>query len=181
MRLYGYKELEVVDEHGVKCELATLAENGRTVIGKGGTAMTYLTVDRLWCERMELRPVNLEGEVIEPVASSFAAPIKLGDTISIQDYLNHNIRLLYCLVPDSVPLKLLSKLQQGTIFCFEYSYRGGLEADTGFLLTNESGQIFFAVGDKSKVDFIGLQQSAAVASAESEGTDEDGLMDFDMI
>ena len=30
-KLYGYKEVEVLDEKGRRCELATIADDGRTV------------------------------------------------------------------------------------------------------------------------------------------------------
>ena len=34
--LYGFKELEVLDEQGGRCELATLADDGKTLVGRGG-------------------------------------------------------------------------------------------------------------------------------------------------
>ena len=94
-KLYGYKEVEVLDENEQRCELATLAEDGRTVIGIGGTAMAYLSVDGDWCERTEIIPINLEGEEISPVPSSFSAPVDLKDTVPMEFYLEHNIRLVY--------------------------------------------------------------------------------------
>jgi hypothetical protein len=55
-----------------------------------------------------------------------------------------------------------------------------LEADAGFLLMGEGGNVFMAVGNPTNVDFLGLQQTAALAD-EEEGVDETDLMDFDMI
>ena len=48
-KLYGYKELEVLDDEGRKCELATLAGDGRTVVARGGTGIGYVSQDGLWC------------------------------------------------------------------------------------------------------------------------------------
>jgi len=62
---------------------------------------------------------------------------------------------------------------------FPYSYRGGLEADTGFLMTNSEGAIFFLVGDDSSIEFKGLQQ--AMPAVAFEQNDDDSMMDFDMI
>ena len=47
-KLYGFKETEVLDEQGLRCDLATLAQDGQTVIGRGGTAFGVLTVDGTW-------------------------------------------------------------------------------------------------------------------------------------
>ena len=179
-KLYGFKELEVVDENGDQCELATLAGDGKTLIGKGGTGIGYLTADGHWSDKTKLTPVDLEGEKITPVKSSFTAPIELADEITATEFLNHNIRLIYRLASDDIPETLITKLEAGTIFQFDYSYRGGLEADHGFLLTNESNEIFFLVGDATSVEFIGLQQAAPTATEEEE-TAVDDLMDFGMI
>lgn len=182
-KLYGYKELEVIDEAGRPCELITLAEDGKTLIGKGGTGIGYLNADGDWCDKGELKAVNLEGDEIEPVPSSFAAPIPLGEVITIDHYLDHNVRLVYRLGSEAIPETLMTQLQAGEIFKFDYSYRGGLEADAGFLLMNDDDEIFFLVGDPTGVEFKNLQQAAAVAPAD-EATEEDeggGLMDFGMI
>ena len=74
---------------------------------------------------------------------------------------------------------LRAELQQGTIYKFPYSYRGGLEADAGFLLMGEDGHIFFCVGSPTKVDFVGLAQVAVIEEESNE--EEMDLMDFDMI
>jgi hypothetical protein len=179
-KLYDYKEIEVLDEDGNPCELATLADDGRTLLGRGGTGMGYVDAGGRWCEKQKLKPVDLEGNEIEPVASSFSTPIKLFETVTAEDYLGHNIRLVYRLETEDNVDSLVEELRQGTIFSFPYSYRGGLEADVGFLLTGADGNLFLAVGAPTKVVFIGLQQTAATV-AEEEDADETDLMDFDMI
>jgi hypothetical protein len=179
-KLYGYKEVEVLDEDGNRCELATLADDGRTVVGRGGTGMGYVDADGRWCEKSKLKPVDLEGNEIEPVPSSFSAAIILFETVAVDDYLSHNIRLVYQLETEDNIDSLVEELQRDTIFSFPYSYRGGLEADAGFLLIGDDGNLFLAVGDPTKVEFIGLQQTAAVIAEEDEA-DETDLMDFDMI
>ena len=179
-KLYGYKEVEVLDEDGNRCELATLADDGRTVVGRGGTGIGQVDADGCWTDKSQLIPVNLEGDEIQPVASSFSAPIKLFETVSVEEYLSHNIRLVYQLETDDEMDSLIDDLKRGTIFSFPYSYRGGLEADAGFLLLGEGGDIFLAVGNPTKVEFIGLAQPAAAVEDE-DGTDETDLMDFDMI
>jgi hypothetical protein len=179
-KLYGYKDIEVLDEEGQPCELATLAEDGRTVVGRGGTGLGYVDVDGHWCDKSQLKPVDLEGNEIVPVPSSFSAPIKLFDTVTPEQYLGHNVRLVYRLDTDGDIESLMRELQRGTIFSFAYSYRGGLEADAGFLLLGLDGNVFLAVGQPTSGEFIGLQQTAALLE-EEDGEDETDLMDFDMI
>jgi hypothetical protein len=189
-KLYGYKELEVLDQQGRGCELATLAGDGHTVVGRGGAALATLDADGRWCEKSQLKPIDLDGKEIAPVASSYAAPIESLQPCPADEYLQHNIRLVYQLEAEPSPqpspisgegaLSLRDELNKGTIFKFPYSYRGGLEADAGFLLSGEDGNIFFAVGNPTKVEYIGLAQ-VAIAEDENPETEEMDLMDFDMI
>lgn len=181
-KLYGYKVLDVLDENDEPCELTTLADDGKTLIGKGGTGIGYLDADGNWSDKSQLNPVDLQGKPIQPVLSSFSAPIELATEISIEDYLDHNIRLIYQLEIDQTSHPLIDKLKSGAIFLFDYSFRGGLEADAGIMLINDEDEIFFLVGDKTSVSFKGLQQSAPVATEEAVATNDDaGLMDFGMI
>lgn len=181
-KLYGFKELLVLDEQGAPCELTTLAEDGKTLIGKGGTGVGYLDADGAWIEKSDLTAVDLEGSEILPVPSSFSAPIPLAEKADQEEFLNHNIRLIYRLESESLDESLASELEQGAIFKFGYSFRGGLEADAGFLLNNDAGETFFLVGDPTSVQYLGLQQSAAASPAATgdEGRGDD-LMDFGMI
>ena len=183
-KLYGYKELEVVDDSGVPCELATLADDGRTLVGKGGTGLGYLSADGNWCDKDELAPVDLNGEEITPVKSSFSKPIPLADEVTTEEFLDHSIRLIYELeLPDTPDDDvLISKLRDGAIFKFDYSYRGGLDWDAGFLIANAEDEIFMLIGDETKIAYVGLQQVAATAVDEDESDEQESdLMDFGMI
>jgi hypothetical protein len=179
-KLYGYKEMEVLAEDGQRCELATLADDGCTVVGRGGTGIGQLSSDGLWCDKQTLRPVDPDGKDIQPVPSSFTAPIRLFETASFDDYLSHNIRLVYHLTAEDDLADLLAELKKGTIFSFPYSYRGGLVADAGFMLLGEDDKIFLAVGNPARLAFVGLQQLAVVDEVEEEEEEGDS-MDFDMI
>lgn len=181
-KLYGYKEVEMLDEHGDKCEMATLAEDGHTIIGRGGTGLGYLSADGMWCDKSELQPVDLSGAPIEPVASSFVAPIELDAPVTADEYLQHSIRSVYAMETEALDSRLLASLKDGVIYKFSYSYRGGLEADIAFLLCNDAGEVFMAVGSNTAIEFIGLQQVAAVVAEDSEEEESEGDdMDFSMI
>ena len=182
-RLYGFKESEVLDDQGQRCDLATLAQDGQTVIGRGGSAFGTLTVDGTWIEKTQLQPVNPSGQTIQPVPSSFAAPVPLVEQVSPEEYLDCAVRAVYLMETADDIGPLAEELKQGAIYRFPYSYRGGLEPDMGFLLANGEGKVFCAVGKPAKVEFLGLAQAApAVEEEETDGAeDEADAMDFSMM
>ena len=180
-KLYGYKEVKALADDDSECDLATLAGDGCTVIGKGGTGLGWMDADGNWADKSMLTPVDSNGEEIEPVPSSFAAPIKLFETATAEEYLQHNIRLVYSMETKDEHQDLLDELKRGTIFQFPYSYRGGLEADAGFLLLSDSDEIMFVVGTKTNIEFIGIQTQAAAAAPEDEVEMDVDDMSFDMI
>ena len=178
-RLYGYKEVEVLDEKRRKCELATLGGDGHTVIGRGGSSFAQLSVDGEWCDKAALKPVDTEGHEITPVPSSYSAPVNLTEPTTVADYLKHNIRLVYVLEPEGDASPLYEELKGGAIYRFPYSYRGGLEADAGFLIQGADGNFFMAVGNPTRVEFVGPTQITTVE--EEADADDADMMDFDMI
>jgi hypothetical protein len=174
--LYGYVETEALDAKGRKCMSATLANDGQTIVGSGGSSFASLSQDGMWLEKSQLKAVDAEGKPMVPVPSSYAAPVLLEKTVSIDEYLAHNIRSVYQVTSDLGPL--LAKLKEGAIFAFPYSFRGGLEPDAGFLLLAADGTPFVAIGNRTKLDFVGFDQPAAVEE-EAEGEGED--IDFGMM
>lgn len=181
-RLYGFTEVEALDDAGRTCQLVTLAEDGRTLVGTGGTSFATLSQDGEWLERTEIKAVDAEGKEIVPVASSYEKPVALAKKATIEEYLDHNIKGVY-LMPCASDLGDLKKeLSQGAIFTFPYSFRGGLEADVGFLLTNPEGELFLVVGQPTSIHFVGMEQASPLTEevAEDAAEEEDGL-DFGMM
>ncbi|MEM7559152.1 MAG: hypothetical protein AAF394_08510 [Planctomycetota bacterium] len=192
-KLYGSKDVAALDAEEQACELATLADDGRTLVGKGGTALGWLDADGKWCSKNDLRPHNVDGDLVEPVPSSFDAPVKLFDTVTPDEYLSHNIRLMYRLVLDTSKVddadaaegefaELVKQLQGGAIFSFPYSYRGGLAADAAFLLMNEEDEPMMVVGNPTQAAFVGIQAKVLEEEPQSGDTeDASDMMGFDMI
>ena len=175
--LYGFVETEALDEQGRKCTLATLADDGKSVIVSGGTALVTLAPDGNWLDKKACVPTDNQGNRITPVPSSYAAPVALGKTASVDEYLSHDIRAVYQVTSDSDLGAIMDELKKGTIFSFPYSFRGGLEADAGFLLLAADGTPFIAIGSPTQLQFVGLAEVAAVSDDESE---EDEI-DFSMM
>lgn len=181
-KLYGYVDTEVVDDAGRPCELATLIADGHSIVGKGGTALAYLSPDGHWRKKSDLTAVDVRGRVIEPVKSTFDAPVFLEATASIDEYLSHNIHLIYRMTPEAAAPALTAELAAGTIFRFPFSYRGGLEASAGFLLTGSDGNIFLCVGKPTSADFVDLKATAAVVPQTDETiVEDDDALDFSLV
>jgi hypothetical protein len=177
--LYGFVEIESLDEQGRKCTLATLADDGRSIIGTGGTALVNLTPDGNWIEKTSLVPTDNQGNRITPVASSYSAPVPLENTASVDEYLSHDIRAVYQISSEVDLGPLLEKLKAGTIFQFPYSFRGGLDADVGFVLMSADGMPFLAVGSPTKLEFVGFEQTAAIAG--DDDAEQEESLDFSMM
>ena len=182
-KLYGYTETEVVDsETGQVCSLATLAADGRTLIPAGGVALAYVSPKGLWKTKEELKAVDLEGNELKPVASTFKERVELKEKASAEEYLDHNIRMVYQLESEhGFPEALVTELEKGTIYRFPFSYRGGLVPDEAFILRGKDGTIWMAVGKKTDVRLIGQEQIGAAVMEEESDDEEVDPLDFGMM
>jgi len=97
--LYGTVSIETADMDGDRCAVATLAIDGKTLIPKGGTALGYVNPDGEWVNRNELQPVDLGGEPLAEVDSSFDKPIQLDTECETEAFLDQSVRLVYRLKP----------------------------------------------------------------------------------
>ncbi len=182
-KLYGRVELLTFDNFDQKCELASLARDGATVIPYGGTASGYINTDGLWIERDQLDPIDADGNLIEEVETSFGRTNQLSEIKSIDEFLDHPIRLTYALNnTDTLPAKVQKKLDDGSIFRFDFSYRGGPDTSPAFIMADEAGKVWMLIGESSDIEFIGFEQAAVCAATHQNDseTDDDGF-DFDML
>jgi hypothetical protein len=180
-KLYGWIDTEVVDETGKPCELGTLLDDGHSLVLPGGAGLAYLSQDGQWRKKSELRPVDPQGQDIPPVKSTFDGPVALSQQATVEEYLSHNINLVYQLTPEPPCPALVEKLRSGAIYRFPFSYRGGTTANAGFLLLGADGNIFLCVGNPTDIEFIGLRATAAVVPDEETAPAEDDSMDFSMV
>jgi hypothetical protein len=185
-KLYGDVELETFDDGGKKCELVTLARDGKTIISTGGTATGYLSEDGEWVEREALTAVDAKGEKLPVVPSTFDLTTQLTQEVSADDYLDFAIRLAYLLEPaeGELPAEFQKAVADGKIFRIDFSYRGGSFADPAFILGGDAGTIWLMIGEPGDVEFVGFSQAAicaANAQAETDGGAEEEEFDFDML
>lgn len=182
-KLYGSVDIETRDSDGNTCGLATLANDGKTLIPYGGTAFGYVNGDGLWVERSELSPVNLNGEDLETLPSSFDLTIALDKEASLDEFLDCSVRLCYSLGTDNdIPSALVKALVSGTIYRFEFLYREGVTADPAFILATPDENLWMMVGNPSRIDFVGLDQAAVTFSGDTDEVDDEAdEFDFEML
>ena len=179
-RLYGSVEIEAFDEKGKPAATKVLAADGKTLIDKGGTALTLVDEEGRSISRSELQAVDPNGDPIEPVSSSFGQPNVLKRAV-MEDYLSQIVKSVYVLKPaDDSPLDYLyDHLISGEMFAFPFSYRGGLEIDSAFIV-GAGKDAFMIVGKPATLQYVKLNQAAALDSVEEAEISADEL-DFELL
>ena len=180
--LYGTIDVETRDKSGARCDVATLAADGRTLIPVGGTALGYVSPTGEWLERSELVAVDVRGTKVNTVSSSFDTPIELDTKTTGDRFLDHSIRSAYLLdTTEQPPVNLQAALDAGTIFKFDFSYRGGSNSDPAFLMKGADEALWMLVGDDNNINFVGLAEVAAPAADEPAGDADSDDLSFDMM
>lgn len=179
-KLYGEVEIEAFDEKGKSATLKVLAADGKTLIDRGGTALTTVDSEGTSIDRPSLVPVDIEGDKIESVPSSFNEPNILKKA-TIDDYLSQIVKSVYLLQPfeDSDLKYLCDHLSADQIYTFQFSYRGGVDYDSAFVV-GANNEAFMIVGKQASLQFLKLNQAAVLDSTEEQEISADDL-DFDLL
>jgi len=178
--LYGSVDIEAFDEKGKPAELLILAPDGKTLIGKGGTALATLDAKGNSISRTELSVVGAKGEELPRVESSFDHPNELRKA-DVDDYLSMIVKSVYAIDPvgDESISHLLDLLSDGRLYRFPFSYRGGVEYDDAFVIGNGK-DAFLVIGKQASMQFAKLGQTAVLEPVEEEEISADDL-DFDLL
>ncbi|MEO8572725.1 MAG: hypothetical protein ABI481_02060 [Pyrinomonadaceae bacterium] len=179
-KLYGSIEVEAFDEKGRDASLRVLAADGKTLIDTGGTALATVNEKGTSVDRTSLSAVDADGDAIEPVPSSFNEPNVLKKA-EIDDYLTQMYKSVYLIQPpEGGDIKyLLDHLDGDQIYTFPFSWRGGLDYDSAFVL-GSSDDAFMIVGKPAELEFLRLNQSVTLDSSEEQEISEDDI-DFDLL
>jgi len=177
-KLYGDVEVEAFDEKGNPAELLTLSADGKTFIDTGGTSLATVTADGTSISRADLIATDIHGEKLDDVPSSFNQTNKLKKA-DIEEYLSQVVKSVYVLEPaEGSDLKMLKAHFPANIFKFDFSYRGGLEYDSAFVLGNKT-DAFLIVGKQGEFEFVKLNQVSVLESTEEDISGDD--LDFDLL
>ena len=175
-KIYGWNEMRVVTPDGELCQQAGLNSDGITIIPAGNIKTGMLREDGLWMERSELIAIDAYGNKVKAIPSSFDTGIDLMEKTSVEDMLDHNLASVYQMTGDEA--MLLSSKIGDDIYKFPFSYRGGYEQNTAFIIAN-GPNVFIVVGNDGGYEYIGLEQQGYLDTVEEEMSLEDE-MDFAM-
>lgn len=178
--LYGRVEVEAFDEKGKPAELKVLAADGKTLIEKGGTALAVVNEKGDSIDRAELVPVDLDGEELPKVESSFGQTNELSKA-EMDDYLSLVVKSVYVLDPpeDGDIDYLLDHLDGNQTFKFPFSYRGGIEHDDAYILGNGK-DAFMVLGKEGDIDYLKLNQATVLSPDEEQEISADEIS-FDLL
>lgn len=179
--LYGTVEIEAFDEKGKPAELKVLAADGKTLIDKGGTALAVVNEKGDSIDRSEMIAVDLDGDEINKVESSFNAPNKLRKA-DLDVYLGLVVKSVYILdPPEDGDLDYLKEhLDAKHIYSFPFSYRGGLEHDAAYIVGGDKDDAFMIVGKDGELDYVKLNQAGVLSSNEEQEISADEIS-FDLL
>ncbi len=179
-KLYGSIEVEAFDEKGREASLRVLAADGKTLIDTGGTALATVNEKGNSVDRTSLSAVDVDGDTIEPVSSSFNEPNVLKNA-DIEDYLSQMYKSVYVIQPpENGDIKyLLDHLDGDQIYTFPFSWRGGLDHDSAFVL-GSGDDAFMVVGKPAEFEFLRLNQAVVLDSVEEQEISADDI-DFDLL
>lgn len=179
-KLYGRIEIEAFDEKGREAELRILAADGKTLINKGGTALATVTDKGDSVDRNDLVPITEDGDKIESVPSSFNQNNILAKA-EVDDYLLQIVKSVYLVSPfeDADISGLLDQVSAGEIYGFPFSYRGGVEYDSAYLI-GSGKDAFIVTGKQAELDFIKLNESSVLNNDEEDEISVDDLS-FDLM
>lgn len=173
--LYGWSEIEAFDEDGNLCKLVSVADDGKTLFGPGGYNFADINEAEEFVDSKELVAVDSENKPLKVFESSFKSGIDLIESATTEEFLSHQVKSVYQLSFSEISDLINQAIKEGTIFQFDFSYRGGTSLDKGFVLANGTGDPFLILSTPSDIEFLTFTDAV---SLESENEDESDIFDF---
>lgn len=179
-KLYGYTAIDVKDEDGNKCGLATISDDGKHILPKGSVGYIYLNARNEYVPSSSMKMVDKDGKPIEKILSSFDLDEIVLKPASIQDYLQMYVKAAYQLNPEgeSDLSGLLEILKKEKILYFKFNYRTDYDNDDAFLL-HSGDHVFMVIGQVSPFEYVGLEKTVTELVEETDDDDDD--FDFGML
>lgn len=175
-KIYGWSTIEVFDENGSKCKLASISD-GLHVLPSGSSSLIKFNDKGETVSSSDLVGFNQKGEKVEKVPSIYDGKVELKEA-TIDDYLSLAVKTVYQLnMEDDTPM--LSELKDGKVFYFVFNYRADYEGDDAFLISN--GETAFAViGKIADLEFVGMNDNEKELVVNEEESSEEDELDFAM-
>lgn len=175
-KIYGWSTVEVFDENGSKCKLASISD-GVHVLPTGSSSLLKFNNQGETVSSSDLVGFNQKGEKVEKVPSSYDGKVELKES-TIDDYLALSVKTVYQLDMED-DTTMLSELKDGKVFSFIFNYRADYEGDDAFLISN--GETAFVVTGKiADLEFVGMNDNEKELVVNEEESSEEDELDFAM-
>ena len=175
-KIYGWSTVEVFDENGSKCKLASISD-GVHVLPSGSSSLLKFNDKGETVSSSDLVGFNQKGEKVEKVPSIYDGEVELKES-TIDDYLSLAVKTVYQLNMED-DMIMLSELKDGKVFSFVFNYRADYEGDDAFLISN--GETAFAViGKIADLEFVGMNDNEKELVVNEEESSEEDELDFAM-
>lgn len=174
-KLYGWSSLVATDRDGRICTAAYISPEDTLMIPSGAAKLATVDETGLIVKKGDLIAFDADGKALENYPSSFEAPIELMQTVTEEQFLDHEWASVY-----QIPNAELASAVGTRIFTFPFSYSGGTALQEGFLMNCPAGLFLFA---GTPVDFapVSLAEEAVIDESEEEVIEDIDELDFSMI
>ena len=174
-KIYGWSDLVATDNAGEVCNTAYLSPDDALLIPSGGYKQGVVDDAGRWIEKSELMACDSDGVELPQYPSSFDAVISLDKTVTEEEFLDNDWEAVYQLVNAD-----LAAAVGDNIYKFEFSYRGGINHNDGYLI-NTPGGLFLFAGDKQEFPLVSLADQTVIDEVEEEAEEEIDDLDFSML
>ena len=180
-KVYGHVEEVISDSNGELCTVASILDDGQTIIVSGATALKTVNSDNREVSKDTIKTVNLDGTDAVLVPSSYDTDAVLTPG-TLDDLFNLEITAVYQLVWDdeAAKLDLISYLSTNKVLKFVFNYRADYEGADAVLITAQN-QVFALTGKFLEFKFLENKQIIITEDSEAESNVEEDAMDFGML
>jgi hypothetical protein len=177
-KVYGYTEEAVFDKDGNSCSLASMLDDGMTVVPSGATALKTVDPHNHEVDKKTLKTVYMDGTAATLVPSSYDAEIDLKE-VTLNDLYDLEVTSLYQVdfensTDKSVALELLNNIAG---LGFVFNYRADYEGADAILIKSQEA-VFILVGRLLHFEYLKNQQALIVDETETDSEEE---VDFGML
>ena len=173
-KVYGWSDIVATSKSGEVCQSAYLLSDAALLIPSGGYKQGIVDETGTWIDKSELMPYDTDGNEMPTYASSFDAPIELGATATIEEFLDNDWEAVYQLSNPELAAAVGEK-----IYKFEFFYRAGINHNDAYLM-NTPGGLFLFAGDRQEFQMVALADETIIDDLEEEVEEEIDDLDFSM-
>jgi hypothetical protein len=180
-KVYGHVEEIISDSNGELCTVASILEDGQTIIVSGATALKTVDSENKEISKDAIKTVNLDGTDAVLVPSSYDTDAVLTPG-TLDDLFNLEITSVYQLVweDEAAKLDLIAYLGTNKVLKFVFNYRADFEGADAVLITAQN-QVFALTGKFLEFQFLENKQVIVPEDTDADATVEEDSMDFGML